>query len=436
MKNVQYILIILLGFSFSNFQGQEAPGAKQGKSVLLLNGTAHLGTGEMINRSAIVLENGKIINVMNALTNTINNSDYDTVIDIKDKHVYPGFIAVNSTLGLMEIGAIRATEDFDEIGIYNPNVRSIIAYNTDSKITPTIRTNGVLLAQVTPRGGTISGSSSVVHFDAWNWEDALVKEDIGIHLNWPRFMKSSGWWSTPGDSKKSKNYMEKTKDINMFFDESLAYSKALNEGDRDLKLEAMKGLFSGNKTLFVNVSYVKEINDVINFKRKYNLKKVVIVGGYDSWMVTDRLKENNISVVVQHIHSLPNQPEDDIDLPYKLPKLLNDAGVPYCLQYFARMEQMGTRNLPFVAGTAIAHGLTYEEGVASITLNAAKILGIDHLLGSIEVGKNATLFVSEGDALDMKSSNVIIAFVDGRIINLDNHQSRNYNKYKTKYGLE
>ena len=436
MKNVQYILIILLGFSFSNFQGQEAPGAKQGKSVLLLNGTAHLGTGEMINRSAIVLENGKIINVMNALTNTINNSDYDTVIDIKDKHVYPGFIAVNSTLGLMEIGAIRATEDFDEIGTYNPNVRSIIAYNTDSKITPTIRTNGVLLAQVTPRGGIVSGSSSVVHFDAWNWEDALVKEDIGIHLNWPRFMKSSGWWSTPGDSKKSKNYMEKTKDINMFFDESLAYSKALNEGDRDLKLEAMKGLFSGNKTLFVNVSYVKEINDVINFKRKYNLKKVVIVGGYDSWMVTDRLKENNISVVVQHIHSLPNQPEDDIDLPYKLPKLLNDAGVPYCLQYFARMEQMGTRNLPFVAGTAIAHGLTYEEGVASITLNAAKILGIDHVLGSIEVGKKATLFVSDGDALDMKTSNVVLAFIDGRMINLDNHQSRNYNKYKTKYGLE
>ena len=198
----------------------------------------------------------------------------------------------------------------------------------------------------------------------------------------------------------------------------------------------MKGLFSGNKTLFINVSYVKEINDVINFKRKYNLKKVVIVGGYDSWMVTDRLKENDISVVIQHIHSLPNQPEDDIDLPYRLPKLLNDAGVPYCLQYFAQMEQMGTRNLPFVAGTAIAHGLTYEEGVASITLNAAKILGIDHVLGSIEIGKNATLFVSDGDALDMKTSNVVIAFIDGRMINLDNHQSRNYNKYKTKYGLE
>ena len=159
---------------------------------MLLNGTAHLGTGEMINRSAIVLEKGKIVKVMNALTNTINNSEYDTVIDIKDKHVYPGFIAVNSTLGLMEIGAVRATEDFEEIGTYNPNVRSIIAYNTDSKITPTIRTNGVLLAQVTPRGGIVSGSSSVVHFDAWNWEDALIKEDIGVHLNWPRFMKSSG----------------------------------------------------------------------------------------------------------------------------------------------------------------------------------------------------------------------------------------------------
>ena len=188
MKNVLYILAIFFGLGLSKTLAQEAPGGIQTKSILLLNGTAHLGTGEMINRSAIVLENGKIVKVMNALTNTINVSNYDTVIDIKDKHVYPGFIAVNSTLGLMEIGAIRATEDFEEIGTYNPNVRSIIAYNTDSKITPTIRTNGVLVAQITPRGGIVSGSSSVVHFDAWNWEDALIKEDIGIHLNWPKFM--------------------------------------------------------------------------------------------------------------------------------------------------------------------------------------------------------------------------------------------------------
>ena len=436
MKNIYIVLIILTGIIAQKTQAQEAPGERQTKKILLLNGTAHLGTGEMINRSAIVLENGKIVKVMNALTNTINNSDYDTVIDINDKHVYPGFIAVNSTLGLMEIGAIRATEDFEEIGTYNPNVRSIIAYNTDSKITPTIRTNGVLMAQVTPRGGIVSGSSSVVHFDAWNWEDALIKEDIGIHLNWPKFMKSSGWWSTPGGAKKSKNYMERTKDINTFFDEAVAYNKATNEGDKDLKLEAMKGLLNGEKTLYVNVSYIKEINDVINFKRKYKLKNVVIVGGYDSWMVTDRLKENNIAVIIQHIHSLPNQPEDDIDLPYKLPKLLHEAGVSYCLQYYARMEQMGTRNLPFVAGTAIAYGLSYEEGVAAITLNAAKILGIEKELGSIEEGKNATLFVSEGDALDMRTSSVVIAFIDGRMINLDNHQSRNYNKYKTKYDLD
>jgi len=436
MKNIQYILVLLFGLSICNCHAQEAPGVKQSKSILLLNGTAHLGTGDVINRSAIVLENGKIVKVMNALTNTINNSDYDTVIDIKDKHVYPGFIATNSTLGLMEIGAVRATEDFEEVGTFNPNVRSIIAYNTDSKITPTIRTNGVLLAQITPRGGIISGSSSIVHFDAWNWEDALVKEDLGIHLNWPRFMKTTGWWSTPGDSKKSKNYTERTTEINTFFDEAVAYNKATNEGEKDLKLEAMKGLLSGEKTLYVNVSYIKEINDVINFKRKYKLKKVVIVGGYDSWMVTDRLKENNISIIVQHIHSLPNQPEDDIDLPYKLPYLLHKAGVSYCLQYYARMEQMGTRNLPFVAGTAVAYGLPYEEGVAAITLNAAKILGVDKELGSIEEGKNATLFVSDGDALDMRTSNVVIAFVDGRMINLDNHQSRNYNKYKTKYGLK
>lgn len=433
MRHIAYIfLFILLQFPVNLFS-QETPASKQTKSILLLNGTAHLGTGEKINRSAIVLENGKIVRVVNALTTTINNADYDTVIDIKDKHVYPGFITPNSTIGLMEIAAVRATEDYREVGTFKPHVRSIVAYNTDSKITPTIRTNGVLIGQITPRGGVVAGTSSIVQFDAWNWEDALVKEDDGVHLNWPRSFQSS--WRT-GTTTKSKNYAEKLMDIEAFFGEAIAYSKDQNDGEIDLKLEAMKNLLAGNQPLFVSVSYVKEINDVINFKRKFKIKNLVIVGGYDSWMVTDRLKENNISVIVQHTHSLPKKPEDDIDLPYKLPKLLHDAGVSYCLQYYARMEQMGTRNLPFVAGTAVAYGLPYEEGVASVTLNTAKILGIDKELGSIEEGKNATLFVSEGDALDMMTNKVVIAFIDGRMINLDNHQKRNYNKYKTKYGLE
>jgi imidazolonepropionase-like amidohydrolase len=171
LKSITYLLLLISTFSI----GQETPGEKQTKSILLLNGTAHLGNGKMIKRSAIGFENGTITMVENALTKTIDTTNFDTIIHIKGKHVYPGFIACNSTLGLMDIGAVRATRDYREVGAYNPNVRSLIAYNTDSKITPTIRTNGILIGQICPRGGVVSGSSSIVQFDAWNWEDAVLQ---------------------------------------------------------------------------------------------------------------------------------------------------------------------------------------------------------------------------------------------------------------------
>ena len=414
---------------------QETPAPKQYQTILILNGTAHLGNGEMINRSAIAIEDGKITMVKNALTNTIDYNKFDTVIDAKDKHVYPGFIAPNTSLGLEEIEAIRATKDFEEVGEFNPNIRSLIAYNTDSEITPTIRTNGVLLGQITPRGGVISGTSSVVQFDAWNWEDAVVMEDEGIHLNWPNSFKRSGWWAEPGPTSKSDKYADKVNEIYSFFKEALAYSKTEPE-EKNLRFEAMKGLFNGEKTLYIHADYVKEISGAINLKREFSLPKAVIVGGYDSWMEAARLKENKMGVILRRTHTLPLREDDDIDLPFKLPKLLQDAGVSFCIQYTGDMEQMGTRNLPFIAGTAMAYGLTYEEAVMSISLNTAKILGVDNTYGSIEEGKSATLFVSEGDALDMRTNDLTVAFIDGRMISLNNHQKRNYEKYKRKYGLE
>jgi imidazolonepropionase-like amidohydrolase len=163
---------------------------------------------------------------------------------------------------------------------------------------------------------------------------------------------------------------------------------------------------------------------------------MVIVGGYDAWMIAERLKENNIAVILQRVHSLPARVEDDVDLPYKLPRLLHEKGILFCLENSGDMEQMGVRNLPFYAGTAVAYGLPYEQAVAALTLNAAKVLGIDKQVGSLEVGKDATLFVSKGDALDMKSNQVMMAFIQGRDIDLRNHQQENYEKYKGKYGLK
>lgn len=432
MKNIIYIFLLL---SISNW-GQETPGKSQQKSILLLNGIAHIGDGTVINKSAIGIKDGKIILVKDALTNTIDKTKYDTVIDISKQHIYPSFIAPNTTLGLQEIGAVRASKDQEESGTINPNVRAIVAYNTDSDITPTVRTNGILVGQITPRGGVISGTSSVVHFDAWNWEDAVYRMDDGVHLNWPNVIKKSGWWAEPEPANKSKGYSDKILNIETFFNTAQAYSNEKKPLEQDLKLEAMRGVFSGDKSLYVHASNYKEINDVINFKKKYGISKVVIVGGHDAYLISKKLNENGISVILQRVHSLPERPEDDVYLPYKLPKLLNDAKVLFCLENAGDMEQMGTRNLPFYGGTAVAYGLEYEQAVQCITLNAAKILGVDNLLGSLTEGKDATFFISNGDALNMMTNEVTLAFVQGRMISLDNHQKRNYEKYKAKYEMK
>ncbi|HEY0030139.1 MAG TPA: amidohydrolase family protein [Bacteroidia bacterium] len=411
----------------------------QTKSVLIMNGTAHIGNDSLIQNSIIGMKAGKIVLVADAKTAAFDKTVYDEVIDATGKHIYPGFIAPNSTLGLTEIEAVRATNDFRETGSTLPNVRSLIAYNTDSKIIPTVRGNGILLAQITPRGGLVSGTSSVVALDGWNWEDAAYKIDEGIHVNWPTMQgrkyldDDTGGY---GPYEKNKDYAKQTDVLRKLFADAKAYSETTDKIESNLRFEAMKGLFSGSQTLFLHCNNVKEIVEAINFAKQNKIIRVAIVGGKDSWMITDLLKENNISVVVSRVHDLPDHPEDDVDQPYKLPFLLQKAGILFCLNNEGEMEAMGARNLPFLAGTAAAYGLTKEQALRSITLNTAKILGIDKTTGSIETGKDANIFISTGDALDMRSNNVERAFVKGNSIDLNNDQKALYEKYKTKYGIK
>lgn len=430
MKKQHIVLVTILALLLStvNVVAQtETPAPKQAKKIMLLNGVAHLGNGSVIKNSAIAFENGKLTVVANAAAIKIDFSAYDTVIRLnKDQHVYPGIIAPNSTLGLTEIGAVRMTNDYSEYGIFKPHVRSIIAYNTESKITTTVRSNGVLMGQITPRSGAISGTSSIVHFDAWNWEDAIVKKDDGVHLNWERMFNRRG-------GKPNKNYDKGTDALNRFFENALAYSKKEKHSEQNLRFEAMRGVFNGEKTLYIHANFIKEITEAINFSKKHEVERTVIVGGYDAWMATDMLKENKIAVILKRVHSLPERQEDDVYLPYKIPKKLFDAGVLFCLENSGDMEAMGTRNLPFYAGTAAAYGLDKEEALKLITLNTAKILGVDDIVGSLEVGKAATLFISNGDALDMRTNNIKTAFVQGRLIDIDNHQKKLYRKYSEKY---
>ncbi len=423
----KYIIILFISlFSFA----QQTPAPKQSKSILIIGGIAHIGNGQIIQNSIISLVDGKISIIGNA--EVIKPSKHDLIIEANGKHIYPGFIAPNSTLGLVEIDAVRASDDESEIGEFNPHIRSLIAYNTESVLVETTRPNGVLLAQITPRGGRISGTSSVVQLDAWNWEDAVLKNDEGIHLNWPKSYVRKGWWAEPGGIEANKNYGKQIEEVEQFFTNAFAYLKSSNE-KKDIPYEAMKGVNSNKKTLYIHADGEKEILDAIQFKRKFNLQNVTIIGGFYAYKVADELKKENISVLLRRIHDLPLLEDEDVNLPYKNAKTLVDKGILVGLENAGDMERMQTRNLPFYAGTCAAWGLNRETALQLITSNTAKILGIDENYGTLESGKSATLFISEGDALDMKTNNITHAFIDGRQISLESHHTELYERYKEKY---
>ncbi|WP_288984587.1 amidohydrolase family protein [uncultured Flavobacterium sp.] len=423
-KYIVLLFISLLGFA------QQTPAPKQNKSILIIGAKAHLGNGEVIENSLISIIDGKIATIGDATV--MKPAKHDIIIEASGKHVYPGFIAPNSTLGLVEIDAVRASDDESEIGEFNPHVRSIIAYNTESVVTETTRPNGVLLAQITPRGGRISGTSSIVQLDAWNWEDAIIKENDGIHLNWPRSYSRTGWWAEPGGIEANKNYEPQIKTIQDYFDNAFAYLNTKNS-KKDIPFEAMKGIQNGEKKLYIHVNGEKEIIDVVLFKKKNNIKNMVIVGGYYAFKVATLLKENNVAVLLKRVHDLPLLEDEDVNLPYKNAKLLVDAGVLVGLENAGDMERMQTRNLPFYAGTCAAWGLSKEQALQLITENTAKILGIDNQYGTLESGKSATLFISEGDPLEMKTNVISFAFIDGRQISLQSHHTELYERYKGKF---
>ncbi len=427
MKIIKIYIAALLLTATTTFFGQQTPAAIQQEAITITGATAHIGDGTIINNCTLVFEAGKITAI-----GTTGITTKGTVIDATGKHIYPGFIAPNKSLGLVEVNAVRASNDQDEIGNIIPHIRSIIAYNAESKVVESMRPNGVLLGQITPRGGRVSGTSSIVQFDAWNWEDAAVKTDDGIHLNWPNSFRRGRWWlGEPAGFSPSKNYQNQIQEVREFLENALAYGKS-NATITNLAYEASQGLFNGNQKLYVYANGEKEILDAITLIKATGVKDIVLVGGYEAHKISSFLKENNIPVLVGFTHNLPALDDDDYDMSYKLPKLLIDEGLLVGLQN-ANASNFQTRNLPFYAGQVVGQGLDKEKALQLITGNTAKILGIDADYGTLTPGKSATLFISEGDALDMRGNILTHAFIDGRQISLETHQTKLWKRYMGKY---
>ena len=427
-KVISIIFILCVSILYS----QQTPAPIQKNLIAIKGAKAHIGNGKTIDNSLIIFENGILNYVGDNIKKDLSNC---VVIKAFGKSVYPGFIIPNSTLGLIEIDAVRASDDVSEIGKWNPHIRSLIAYNTESRVVETMRPNGVLIAQITPRGGIISGRSSIVNLDAWNWEDAVIKTDDGIHMNWPNNYSYGRWWEGEDPGLKVNNeYYNTVNDIETYFSNVKAH---LNKSNNKINLpfESMKDLFNNKTKLYIHVDDKKGIIDAVTLAKKHRINKITIVGGYESHKITDFLIKNNISVLLQRVHLRPEKNDEDYDLPYKLAKKLVDSGVTVGLEASGDMERMNSRNLPFYAGTTVAYGLSKEQALQLITLNTAKILGIDKNYGSLEVGKSATLFISDGDALDIRTNKLLNAFIDGREISLESHQTKLWKRYSKKYQI-
>jgi imidazolonepropionase-like amidohydrolase len=434
MKKI--IFYILCFFTVTKITAQETilPALAQKETIALTNATIHVGNGQVINNGTVMFKDGKISTVS---ANTAPAGVRS--IDCSGKHIYPGLILTASQLGLIEVNSNRATVDAAEIGEMNPGIRSIVAYNTDSKVINTLRTNGILLANVIPDGGIISGSSSVVQLDAWNWEDASYKADVAIHFRMPSLLVRTGRGGRGGFGGQQpatdpvKTGLEQIEKVKVFFREAKAYLAESKHVNMNTKFEAVRNLFDKKQKLFIHCNIVKEMLLAVDFVKEFGFD-VVLVGAVDSWQIADLLKQNNIAVILNQLHDLPTMIDDDIDQPFKTPAMLQKAGVLFTINDNDANSRY--RNLPFNAGTAAAYGLTKEEALSAITLNAATILGIADKTGSIEAGKDANIVVSEGDILDMRTNIITNAFIQGRQIDLNNKQKQLAQKYETKYGIK
>ncbi len=420
MKKIFFTLYILVSAMVLAQRPNPAPAQKN--PIAITNATIHTATGTVLNNASLVFENGKITQINGSIP---SNAE---VINAQNKNVYPGFILVNNTLGLVEISATNATVDYREANDISPEVRSLISFNTDSHVIPVIRSNGVLLTQPVLKHGTLSCTSSIMQLDAWNWEDAVVATDNVLHLSWPEIFRID-------DEKRNKEFQtrrtEKIKELTSLFQRAQQYD---NQQVKDYKLNAIKPVFE-NRKLFVEVAGANETLEVIAWANKLNLKNVVLIGESNLVGVLDDIKKSNFPLIIKRVHSLPVNSSDSPRLPYEFAKLVQDKGILYGLDYSGDMEYQNSRNLPFLAGTTVAYGVEKEKALQSITINLAKMLGIDKNYGTLEVGKSATLFISEGDALDQLTNNVTEAFIEGRKINLDNQQKELYKTYQEKYRL-
>lgn len=430
---VLLMLLIAAVIVIPTIASDSIPGAPQKTPVAIKGATVHPISGPAIEGATIVFEKGKIT----AIAKDAAIPEGAQVVDATGKHIFPGLIDAHNGIGLTEIDSIRATIDRAETGQFNPNVKARWAFNPDSEIIPVTRANGVLIAVTTPSGGIISGMPSVMQLDGWTWEDMTLAPEVAMLINWPAARgggRRGGGGGRRGGAAPAGPQEDPVDSLKKYVEKARAYdqSRASNPAQGiDAKLEAMRPVLAGKTPIMVAAEDQKSIQAAVAFALE-NKFKLVIYGGYDAEACAELLKKHEIPVIVGGVYRLGTRESDAYDVAYTLPERLRAAGVKFCITGSGRFEASNVRNLPYHAATAVGYGLPVEEGLRSITLSAAEILGIADKVGSLDVGKHATLFVSTGNPLDTETQ-VELAWIGGRKVDLSSKHTRLNEKYKEKF---
>lgn len=402
-------------------------GAPQTEPIAIDGATVHPVSGEpFVGR--VVFDGGEII----AVGKDVAIPNGARVVDASGKHVFPGLIAASSTLGLNEIGSVDMTIDTSEAGSMNAEVYAAVAVNPDSWHIPVARRNGILVAGVFPQGGLVPGRASVMQLDGWTWEEMALERHAGLAVSWPfmgevprRFRRFGGGGGNRGE--------EQVAQLDAFLDAAEAYFAA-KEADEtvatDLRYEAVRDVVAGERPVFLSVSSREQAESALPWAAERGLEAAVL-GGRDVLSYLDLVKRHDVRVAITGTHRLPTRRDVSYASTYELPRLLEEAGVKWCLTGSDR-DSSNLRNVPYEAAAAVGYGLSPEAALRSITLSAAEFLGVEDRVGSLDVGKDATLFVSDGDPLELTTV-IERAWVQGRSVVLEDKQTQLAEKYRERY---
>lgn len=400
------------------------------KSYAVVNATLHPVSSGPIEKGTILFDAGLITYVGPAIA----IPDGAEVIAGEGLHVYPGLIGSYTQMGLTEMGLVRATRDFAEVGGITPEVRACVAFNPDSTLLPVARSNGVLITATFPSGGTIAGRASVMRMDGWTWEQMAITQDAGLVVNWPVPRPVTAWWMDKSESEQQRDIDAQVRQI----DDALAGAKAYVSAKAadaaiptDIRFEAMRSVLEKKTPVLVLANDHDQIVQAVQMIVIKHGLKLSIVGGRDAPMSADMLKRHSVGVIVDGTIRFPKRDDAPYDDAYTVPARLQEAGVQWCLA--SGDETPHERNLPYSAAIAVSHGLPHEAGVRGITLGAAEVLGIADRYGSLEKGKSATLIITTGDVLEV-ATQVKMAFIDGRASSLRDKQKLLEEQYRSKYG--